>query len=173
MQLIDKENDILHLANLIHHGLDPFFKLTAVLRARHHQGKVESDDALVAQDLGHVAATNLLGETFHDRGLADSCLTHQHRVILGAAAENLDHALNFSLATDDGIELAFARKLGEIAPKGTQGGRLGLPFATTALHGREVGIDLGEDLVARALNIDIETLQHAGGHSFPFPEQSQ
>jgi hypothetical protein len=56
---------------------------------------------------GHVAVDDALGQAFDDGRLADARLTDQRRVVLGAAAENLDHALDFLLAADDRVELAL------------------------------------------------------------------
>ena len=44
-------------------------------------------------------------------GLAD-----QHRVVLGAAAEHLDDPADLLVAADDRVELARARRVGEVAP---------------------------------------------------------
>ena len=52
---------------------------------------------------------------FGDRGLADAGLADQHRVVLGAAGENLDRAADFLVAADHRIELAVARRLGQVA----------------------------------------------------------
>ena len=62
MQLIDKENHILRATNLIHHGLDAFFKLAAVFRAGNHEGEIESDHALLGKNLGDVARGDFLRE---------------------------------------------------------------------------------------------------------------
>ena len=52
-----------------------------------------------------------------DRGLADARLTDEHRIVLGAARQHLDHAANLFVAADHRIELALARVLGEVAPE--------------------------------------------------------
>ena len=52
---------------------------------------------------------------FDDGGLADARLADQHRIVLGAAGEHLDGAADFLVAADHRIELAVARRLGEIA----------------------------------------------------------
>ena len=52
---------------------------------------------------------------FDDRGLAGAGLADQHRVVLGAAGEDLDRAADLLVAADHRIELAVARRLGEVA----------------------------------------------------------
>jgi hypothetical protein len=62
VQLVDEEDDVLGAADLVHHRLDALLELAAVLGAGDHQGEVEGDDLLVAQDLRHVAVGDFLGE---------------------------------------------------------------------------------------------------------------
>ena len=73
------------------------------------------DEPAVAQALGHVAVDDPLGEALDDRGLADAGLADQHRVVLGAAAEDLDHATDLVVAADHRVELALRRGLGQVA----------------------------------------------------------
>ena len=49
---------------------------------------------LSAQDLGHVAVDDRLGQALDDGGLADAGLAEEHRVVLGAAAEDLPQAFD-------------------------------------------------------------------------------
>ena len=70
---------------------------------------------LLRRPFGHVAADDALREALDDGRLADAGLADEHRVVLGAAREHLDHAADLVVAADDRIELALARDLGEIA----------------------------------------------------------
>ena len=63
---------------------------------------------------------------FDDGRLADARLAEQHRVVLGAAAENLDRPFDFLLAADDRVELPLPGQLGEIAAEAVERGRLAL-----------------------------------------------
>ena len=76
---------------------------------------VERDDLLVLQALGHVLPDDPLRQPFDDGRLADAGLADQHRVVLGAAREDLDDAADLLVAADDRIELALARELGQVA----------------------------------------------------------
>ncbi len=79
VQLVDEEDDVLRLADLVHHRLDALLELAAVFRAGDHQREVERDDLLVAQDFGHVAGGDFLGQSLDDGGLADAGLADEHR----------------------------------------------------------------------------------------------
>src|SRR3982751_4898169 len=126
VELVDEEDDVLGAAYLVHDGLDALLELAAVLRAGDHHGEVEDDEAAVVEDLGDVVPDDHLGEAFDDGGLADAGFTQQHGVVLLPAAEDLDDAFDLVLAADDGVELAFAGELGEVAAEAVEGGGLGL-----------------------------------------------
>ncbi len=95
VQLVDEEDRVLGAADLVHHGLDALLELAAVLGAGDHHRQVEHDDAAVAQQLGHVAVDDPLGEALDDGRLADAGLAQEHGVVLRAAAEDLDDAARF------------------------------------------------------------------------------
>ena len=128
VQLVNEQDDVLRAANLVHDRLDALLELAAILGAGDHQGQVERDDALVAKQFRHVAGGDFLGQAFDDGRLAHAGFAEQHRVVLGAAAENLDDPLDLVLAADDRVHLAFAGDLGQVAAKGLERGRLDLAF---------------------------------------------
>ncbi len=66
---------------------------------------------LFLRRLGHLARDDALRQPLGDGGLADARLADQHRVVLLAAREDLDDALDLLLAADDRVELALAREL--------------------------------------------------------------
>jgi hypothetical protein len=49
----------------------------------------------------------LLGQAFGDGGLADAGIADEQRVVLAAAAQDLDRALDLGIAADQRIDLAF------------------------------------------------------------------
>ena len=57
----------------------------------------------------HVPVDNLLGQPFDDGRFADARLADQHRVVLGAAAEDLLDPFELVLPADQGIELVLQR----------------------------------------------------------------
>ena len=54
VQLVQEEDDVLRLADLLHHRLEPLLELAAILGAGHQGAQVELEQALVHQDVGHV-----------------------------------------------------------------------------------------------------------------------
>ena len=122
VQLVDEEDDVaLGLLDLLEHGLQPVLELAAVLGAGDEGAEVEGDHALVLERLGHVAAHDALGEALDDRGLAHAGLADEHRVVLGAAGEHLDHAAHLVVAADHGVELALAGERGQVAAVALEG----------------------------------------------------
>ena len=124
MQLVDEDDDVRVVGQLLHDRLEALFELTAVLRAGDDQRDVEGEDALVGQEVRHVAVDDLLRQPFDDGGLADARLADEHGVVLGPAAEHLLDALELVLAADQRIELVLHRRLGEIAAELGQQRRL-------------------------------------------------
>ena len=70
---------------------------------------------LLRRPFGHVALDDAAGQALDDRGLADAGLADEHGVVLRAARQHLDDAPDLLVAADDRIDLALARRLGEIA----------------------------------------------------------
>jgi hypothetical protein len=118
VQLVN-EHDVLPLGarDLLEDGLQTLFELAPVLGPRDQRAQVEGDEVLVAQGVGHVAVHDPLGQAFDDRRLPHSGLADQHRIVLGAPRQHLDHPANLLVPADHWIELALARLLGEVARK--------------------------------------------------------
>jgi hypothetical protein len=102
----------LHLGQ---HRLQPFLELAAILRAGDQRAHVERQQRLVLDALGHVAVDDPEREALGDRGLADAGLADQHGIVLRAPAQHLHRAADFLVAADDRVDLALARRLGQVA----------------------------------------------------------
>ena len=145
--------------DLLQHGLEPFLELAAELGAGHEGAQIERHQALVLEALGHVAIDDALRQPFDDGGLADAGLADQDGIVLGAARQDLDGAANLLVAADDGVELAVARRLGQVARIFLQGlvvvlGRGAMRLASLP--------QIGDRLFQR-LRRDIEPLEDRGG----------
>src|SRR5205809_1060412 len=115
MQLVDEDDGVaLVLGQLLQHRLQALLELAAVLRPGEQRRQVEHQQALVLQALGRVAVDDALRQAFDDRGLADARLADQHRVVLGAALQDLDAAADLVVAADDRVELALAGPVGQV-----------------------------------------------------------
>ena len=116
VQLIDEENDLpFGVFDLFEHGFQAVFKLATILRAGQHRAQVERDHAFVFESFRNVAGNHALRETLNDGGLPHAGLADQHGIVLGAARQNLHDTADFLVASDDGIKLAAAGLLGEVA----------------------------------------------------------
>ena len=202
VHLVDEQDDVLGTLDLVHDALDALFELAAILRAGDHQREVEGDHLTVEEDLRNNTRSDFLGEAFDDGGLAHAGFADEDGVILRAAAEDLHHTADFFLTADDGIEFAGLGEFGEIAAEGLQeretftAARAGALFGRGATggwrsvvrgiirRGRRIAvlllglvgggrIDVGENLLTAALQIDVELLQDAGGDALPFLQEAE
>ncbi len=115
VQLVDEEDDVaLLLGQIVEHGLEPLFKLAAILGTGHQRPHVERQHPLVLEPLRHFAVDDALGQPFDDGGLADARGTDQHRVVLGTALQHLDGAADLVIPADHRVELADLGPLGQI-----------------------------------------------------------
>ncbi len=129
VQLVDEEDDLaLRVLDLGEDGLDPLLELAAVLRACEQRADVERPDSLALQAFGDVAGDDPLREALDDRRLPHSGVADQHRVVLRASRQDLDHAANLFVAADDRVELALLGELGQVAAELLEGlvGALGI-----------------------------------------------
>ena len=115
VQFVDEDDDLAsRRLDFLEHALQPFLELAAELGAGDQRAEVERQQPLVLQALRHVAIDDALGQPLDDRGLADAGLADQHGVVLGAARQDLDGAANLLVAADHRVELAIARRRGQI-----------------------------------------------------------
>ena len=110
VQLVDEEHDVVGALDFVERALEALLELAAVLGAGDHGAQIEGQHAPPAQDLGHVADHDLLGEAFGDGRLADAGLADQGRVVLGPPAEHLDDALDLGVAADHRVEAAVGAR---------------------------------------------------------------
>ena len=125
VHLVDEEDAVAGVLDLFDDLLEALFELAAVLGAGDERTDIEGEQALALQRLRHVAVDDAVGQAFDDGGLADAGLADQDRVVLGAAREDLDQALDLAAAADDRVELAGARRGGEVDAQLVDGGRAG------------------------------------------------
>ena len=180
VQLVDEQDDVLGAAHLGHDRLDALLELAAVLRARHHHGEVEHDDALVAQDLRHLALDDALREPLDDRRLADARLADEDRVVLRAARQDLHDALDLVGAADDRVELVLAGELGEVAAERVERRRLRLGVGRgdrrrvgPPRSSLRVGAEQFEHLLADVLEAHLDVLEDLGGDALLLADQPE
>ncbi len=114
VDLVDEQHRARLVLELRHDRLQPLLEIAAIARAGEQRAHVERVDRRFRQHLRHVALDDALGEALGDGGLADAGLADIERVVLGAAAEDLDRALDLVLAPDQRVDLAGGRLLVEV-----------------------------------------------------------
>ena len=115
VQLVDEhDRAALVRSDVLQYGFQAFLEFAAILGAGKELRHVERQHALVLQRLRHFAIDDPLRQAFDDRSLADARLADQDGIVLRAPLQDLDRAANFVVATNDGVELAFAGTLGKV-----------------------------------------------------------
>ena len=116
VHLVDEQDDAaFRRGDFLQHRLEALLELAAVFGARDERAHVEGEKLLVLQALRHVAVDDAQRQTLDDRGLADAGLADQDRVVLRTPRQDLDRAADLLVAADHRVELAVARRLGEVA----------------------------------------------------------
>ncbi len=182
VQLVDEQDDVAAGLDLLEHLLEALLEVAAVAAAGHQGAEVERVELLVVQRLGHVVGRDRLGQALDDGGLADAGLADEHRVVLGAARQDLHDALGLAGAPDHGVELLVARELGEVSAELVEhqrprrgllarstGGGAGLLLAA----GARVARQQLDDLLAHAAEIGAELDEHLRGDALALADQAE
>ena len=170
VHFVDEQDDFaVFRLHFVENGLQPLLEFAAELCARDQRAHVERHQLLVFKALRHVAIDDAQRQTLGDRRLADAGLTDQHRIVLGAARQNLDGAADFVVAADDRVELAFAGIRGQVTRIFLQGIEAGFGIGTV---GRAALADVVDDLIEPARR-HARLRQDAGGRSRSLDDQRQ
>ena len=180
MQFVDEEDDVAALADLGDELLDAFLELAAVLRAGDHAGEAEGDKALVHELVRNVALDDAVREALGDGRLADTRVAYQHGVVLGAAQQDLDGAVHLNLAADDGVQVAGAGGVGEVAAVlGQHAAGLAATSApsptsaATSAAARRAGLVGGFDAAAERAELDSGRGQGSRGQTTGVGERAE
>ena len=95
-------------------------KLAAELGACHKAGQVKQEDLLILQPCRNLPLGNALGNALGNGGLANARLTNEAGVVLLAAAQDLDGAVDLPVAADDIIQLPLPGFAGQVLAVGIQ-----------------------------------------------------
>ena len=118
VDLVDEQDGVGLVLERLEHALEALLEIAAVLGAGQQRAHVQRVHVGLGQDLGHFLLDDAPGQALGDGGLAHAGLTDQQRVVLAAAAQDLDHALDLVLAADQRIDLAvlggLVQVLGEL-----------------------------------------------------------
>ena len=178
VDLVDEQDDVAAGAHLLEDLLEALLEIAAVARAGHETAHVQGVELPVAQGLGDVAVDDGLAQALDDGGLAHAGLPDEDGVVLGAPGEDLHDALHLLVAPDDRVELALARRGGEVAPELVEDRRAG----GDALLGRAAGGDgllalvAGEHLhdgLAHGGQVRAQLGQDLGGDALALAQQAE
>ena len=114
VDLVDEQNDIAQPFDLVDEALDPLLELAAELGAGHQGGEVQPVELFALEAGGHLAPSDALGNALGDGGLAHAGLADEAGVVLLAAGQDLDGAVNFLVAAHDLVQLAGGGPGGEV-----------------------------------------------------------
>ncbi len=116
MHLVDEQHDLAFRAlHFVQNTLQPFLELAAIFRARDQAAHVERHQRAVFERVGHVAIGDAECQSLRNRSLAHARVADQHGIILGPPRQNLDCPSDFLVPPDDRVQLALARRFGQVA----------------------------------------------------------
>ena len=170
MYLVDEEHAVARALHLFNDFLQSFLELAPVLGACDQCAHVQGDEPLALECLRDFSACDALGQTLNDCGLADARLTGEHRVVLGAAAEYLDHPLDFLLAPDHRVQLVGPCEVCQIRAELVQGRCPGGAAGALAAAARVAQDAVG--LGANLIQCHAQTLEDASGDPFTLAQQA-
>ena len=173
MHLVDEEDAVPGALQLFDHLLQPLFELATVLRTRDQRADVQRDDPLVEQHLRHFAARDPLRQRLDDRCLADARLTDEHGVVLGAAREDLDDALDLLFAADHRVELVRACCRRQVDAQLVNGRRAGGGSAALGGALRHALRQDARHFGAHLVEAYAEAFQHAGSDALALADETQ
>ena len=107
VDLVDEQDRPVVGLELGQHALEALLEVAAVARAGEQRPHVELEDDRGAQHVGHLAAHDPERQPLRDGGLADPRIADEQRVVLGAAAEDLDGPLDLEITPDQDVDLAL------------------------------------------------------------------
>ena len=114
MDFIDEQNAVGLVLQGLEHTLQALLEVTAVFGAGQQSAHVERINLRFSQNFRHSALGDAPGQALGNGRFAHTGLAHQQRVVLAAAAQNLDGALDFVLTTNQRINFPVLGGLVEV-----------------------------------------------------------
>src|ERR1700687_820656 len=173
VQLVDEKDDFAAGTDLVEDLLQALLELAAVLGARDQRAHIQRQHTFAAQRLGDVAQHDLLRQALGDRRLAYARLADQRRVVLRPAREDLHHALDFGLATDDGVEGVLGRKIREVAAELVEQRGLGRLLGGCGLFVEPALVEQAIDLAADLLQVGAQVFKDVGRDPLTFDQKAE
>ena len=185
VDLVDEQDDVAPVPDLFEHLLEALLEVAPVAATGHQGAQVERVELAVLQGLGDVVGHYRLGQPLDDGGLAHSGLAHQHRVVLGAPAQDLHDPLRLPDPADDRVQRLVPGHAGEVAAElvehqrarrrvaaGAPGGGPGLLAGPRPRRGAVAGQEL-DDLLADLGQLRAQLDQDLGGDALALPDEPE
>ena len=134
VNFINEENRTFIVFDLFHHLLQAFFKIAAIACAGQKCSHIQRKHSRSQQDFRHIAFNDAFRQSFGDGSFADARITHQKRIVLLPAAQNLDHPLHFTVTADQWVNFALGCLFVEVNTIGRQSVRRFLVFGLVGFH---------------------------------------
>ena len=107
VNFVDEKNGVFMRFQFGHDGFQAFLEITAIACTGQQCAHVERIDGGVGKHLWCFASDDLAGQTFGDGCFTNAGIAHQKRVVLAAAAQHLNAAFHFGIATNQRIDIAL------------------------------------------------------------------
>ncbi len=108
VDFVDEEHRIGVVFKLGHHGFETLFEVAAIAGARQKRAHIERENRGFGENLGGLAVDDFACKPLGDGGFTNAGITDQKRVVLAAAAQHLNAALDLAGAADQRIDIALA-----------------------------------------------------------------
>ena len=115
MNLINIQNNLaLALNHLLNYPLQALLKLTLILGTRNKCTHIKRINKLVLKILRHITMHNPLRKPLRNSRLTNARLTHKNRIVLGPAAEDLQHPANLLITAYHRIKFPLSGQIHQI-----------------------------------------------------------
>ena len=115
VDLVDEQDGHSIPVEFFQQAFEPLLKIAPVLGAGHHGRHVQRQHPLAPQAAGDLVGGDALGQGFGQGAFAHAGLAQQAGVVFLAAAENLDHPLQFPVPAQDRVQPPFLGQPGQVA----------------------------------------------------------
>jgi len=114
MNFIDEQHAVGTILQLLEDRLQTLFEVAAIFGACQQRAHIERIHHGILENFRHVILGDAPGQALGNRGLADAGFADQQGVVFTAPAQGLNHPLDFRIAADQRIDLAFGSRLVEV-----------------------------------------------------------
>ncbi len=106
MDLIDEQDRPGLFLELGEHPLEALLEIAAILRPGHESAEIQGVYRASREHLRHLVVDDHLRKSLGDRRLTHTRLAHEQGIVLAAATQDLDRALDLAAPADQRIDAA-------------------------------------------------------------------